>query len=104
MRRVDHIALVKRFAIEVDGAVADGDHLARQGDHALDVDLPGVVRIAEDNHVAALRRVEPVAELIAQEALAGVEVRLHAASMHAETLQQEGLGEEEETACHYEGM
>ena len=91
----DIFVLIKPRIVYENLTVLDLHGLTGKGDNAFDIANTGVVWIFKDYDVSPGRLVEVIDELIAQQALAGKKVRLHAASIDFIALDYEGYQEEE---------
>ncbi len=63
--------------------------IARHADHALDVALRGIARIAEHHDIAALDRFQPIHKLVDEDSFLVFERRHHAGAFHFHRLIQE---------------
>ena len=96
------VGLVDPLAVHVEHAAPQLHGVAGHPRHALDERDRGILRIPEDDHVTALDVVEPVDELVYDDALAVVEQRQHARALDPERLRDEGDEEEAEQHRHRE--
>ena len=78
------IRLAERFAIHQHMAIANTHFITRQSDHAFDVGLGLIERIAENHHVTPLDGPEAVEKLIDENPLVVFEAGHHAGSKHPE--------------------
>jgi hypothetical protein len=94
------VRLLEWPAVDVDPAATRGERLTRQGDDTLDeiLDLSvGVLRLRrcfEDDDVAPVHVVQPIAHLVDEHAIADIEGRLHRLGRDVERLKEERLDED----------
>src|SRR6266567_2630731 len=84
-----NVVLVQRLIVHVDLAAINADAVARHPDHALDVALGGIARIAEDHNIPTLDRFQPVYKLVDEDSFLVVERGHHAGSLNFHRLVEE---------------
>ena len=83
------VGFVEGGAVDVDGSVVDAKVVAWESDDAFDVALGVVLRIEEDDYVAAVDVFEAVGELVDEEAVLVLEHGEHAGAFYADGLVEE---------------
>src|SRR5271165_209029 len=84
-----HIVLIDRLAVDKHPAGIDLDVVPRQADDSLDKALRGIPRITEHDNIAALDWLQPVHELVHEDAFLIFERRHHACTLYFYWLVQE---------------
>src|SRR6266567_72159 len=79
--RRGNVVLVQRLIVHVNLAAVNANTVARHPDHALDVALGGIARIAEDHNIPALDWFQPIYELVDEDSFLVVERGHHAGSL-----------------------
>src|ERR1035438_1713714 len=84
-----NVVLVERLVVDVHLAAIDAYTVARHPDHALDVTLRRVARIAEDHNIPALNGFQPVHKLVHEDPFLVLERGHHAGSLNLHRLVEE---------------
>src|SRR5436305_6107654 len=84
-----HVRLVQCLAVHIYLAAIDADVIALHPDHALDVALRRIARIAEYHDIAALDWFQPIDKLVHEDSFLILQGRHHAGALHLHRLIQE---------------